>query len=172
MIQDFRIEIKWAVIFTALNLAWILLERMAGFHGPYLHLQPQITVLFILPTIAVYVLALREKKREFYRGGMNYIDGLISGAILTLLITLLSPLVQLLSAKLISPEFFRNAIEYSVGRGVMNRENAETYFSLNSYIRQALLANPVIGMITTSLVAYFIRTKPDSGSKISQARTF
>jgi hypothetical protein len=49
----------------------------------------------------------------------------------------------------------------------MNRENAETYFSLNSYIRQALLANPVIGMITTALVAYFIRTKADSGSKIS-----
>ncbi len=160
--KNLRTEIKWALIFSVLNLLWVLLERTAGLHGSRLHLHPQLTILFIFPTIAVYILALREKKNESFRGQMNYIDGMICGANLTLFITLLSPFVQIISTKLISPEFFKNSIDYSVAKGIMTREHAETYFSLNSYIRQSLLATPVIGLITSALVAYFLRTKPAS----------
>jgi len=71
----------------------------------------------------------------------------------------LTPLTEIITLYVISPEFFANAINYSVTSGHSTQLQAERYFNLSSYITQGLIGAPVMGLITSVIVAAFIRTK-------------
>jgi hypothetical protein len=83
----------------------------------------------------------------------------MSGLVITAIVTLLSPLTQYITSTVITPEFFPNAIRHSVSTGAMTQEAAEQYFSLRNYIIQRLIGAPVIGLVTTLIVAIFTRSK-------------
>lgn len=158
-IREYRTEIKWAMIFSGMTLAWMGLERLAGLHDRYIAYHPALTNLVAIPAITMYVLALRDKKKRDYHGQMNYLQGLISGLIITALVTVISPLTQVIIAHIISPHFFTNIIRYTTAHQLMPEQAARSYFSLNNYIRQALIGTPFIGFITSAIVALFIRSK-------------
>jgi hypothetical protein len=155
--NKYKIELKWAVIFSLMSLVWILFESLTGLHDTHIDKHPVYTNLFAIPAIIIYVLALIDKRKNFYQGVMTYKQGFVAGLIITLIITLLSPVVQIISLTIIAPDYFRNVIEYSVSEGMMNREEAENYFNLTSYILQALIFAPVMGIITTAIVAIFTK---------------
>lgn len=154
-----KTEITWAFIFMLMTLVWMVLERVAGLHDAHIDKHPIFTNIIAIPAIAVYVLALREKKKTFYNGVMTYRQGLSSGLTMTLFITLLSPLTQYITSAYITPDYFKNVIEYSVSHNYLTREAAEATFNMKSYIIQTIIGTPVMGLITTALVALFIRTK-------------
>ncbi len=116
----------------------------------------------MIPAIAIYVLALLDKRNNFYEGVMNYKQGLITGLIISLIITLIVPLTQLLISNVISPEYFANMIEYSVANDTLSREEAEAYFNLSNYIVQSIIATPILGIVTTLIVAFFVRKKSNA----------
>ena len=62
-------------------------------------------------------------------------------------------------SNIITPEYFPNIIEYSVGEGMMTLEEAENYFSLGSYIMQGSIGALIMGIITSAIVAFFIKKK-------------
>ena len=157
--KNIKIEIKWALIFVAMSLAWMLIEKLAGLHDAHIDKHPIYTNFIAIPAIAVYVLALNDKRKNFYGGSMSYQQGFISGLIITLIVTLLSPLTQYITSNIITPGFFANAIEYAVANGKTSREAAEAYFSLKNYIVQGLIGAPVMGVVTTAIVAIFTRGK-------------
>lgn len=157
--KNIKIEIKWALIFAAMSLAWMLIEKLAGLHDAHIDKHPIYTNFIAIPAIAVYVLALNDKRKNFYGGSMSYKQGFISGLIITLFVTVLSPLTQYITSTIITPDFFANAIEYAVANGKTSREAAEAYFSLKSYIVQGLIGAPVMGIVTTAIVAIFTRGK-------------
>ncbi len=157
--KNIKIEIKWALIFVAMSLAWMLIEKLAGLHDAHIDKHSIYTNFIAIPAIAVYVLALNDKRKNFYGGSMSYKQGFISGLIITLIVTLLSPLTQYITSTIITPDFFANAIEYAVANGKTSREAAEAYFSLKSYIVQGLIGAPVMGIATTAIVAIFTRGK-------------
>ena len=72
---------------------------------------------------------------------------------------MLSPLTQTITSLVITPEFFPNMIDYAVDKGKMSQPEAEAYFNLKSYIMQGLIGAPVMGLITTAIVAIFTRKK-------------
>jgi hypothetical protein len=41
----------------------------------------------------------------------------------------------------------------------MTRDAAEDFFNLKNYIIQGLIGAPVMGIITTAIVAYFVKRK-------------
>lgn len=63
-----------------------------------------------LPTIGIYTLALNDKKKNYYRH-MTLGQDSMSGFIITLILTTLSPFMQWLSTYVISPEYFSSATE-------------------------------------------------------------
>ncbi len=160
--RRYAIELKWGLIFVAMALAWMLLEKLAGLHSTHIDKHATYTNLFALPAIVVYVLALRDKRNNFYGGSMSWKQGFVSGLIITAIVTVLSPLSQIITSEIISPEYFANAIEYAVGSGALSREAAEAYFNLKSYILQGLIGAPVTGAITSAIVAIFIRKKGEA----------
>jgi hypothetical protein len=108
--KKLKIEIKWAILFSIMTLIWMVLEKLSGLHSKYIDYHLYLTNLFAIPAIWFMVLALKEKKRVFYYGQMNYKQGLISGIILSVIIALLSPLTQWVISYIISPEYFPGAI--------------------------------------------------------------
>jgi hypothetical protein len=117
-------------------------------------------MLFMIPAIWIYVLALKDKKLHYYNGVMSYKQGFISGLIITLLIALFSPLTQWIISCVITPEYFPNVIEYSLQSGYhKTREEAEAYFSLENYRKQSVIGALMMGIVTSFIVAFFVRNK-------------
>lgn len=164
MLKNYRIEIKWAFIFIGMMLLWMVLERLSGLHSTHIDKHPIFTNFIAIPAIAIYVFALRDKRKNFYGGNMTYMQGFISGLIITLIVSLLSPLTQVITSLLITPEFFENAINYAVSNGKMDQSAAEKYFNLNSYILQGLIGAPIMGIVTTAIVAIFTKRNNNTGS--------
>jgi hypothetical protein len=157
--NNYRIEIKWALIFVAMMLIWMAMERIAGFHDTHIDKHAIVTNLIAIPAIAIYVLALLDKRNNFYGGFMSYKQGFISGLIITLIVMLFTPFIQYITSTIITPDYFTNMIEYSVREGKMQQGEAEEFFNLRSYMIQASIGAPVMGLVTTAVVAFFTKKK-------------
>jgi hypothetical protein len=106
------------------------------------------------------VMALKDKKKNFYGGQMNYKQGLISGIVLSVIIALLSPLTQWITTNVISPEYFPNVIKRSVELGYYKTTaEAEANFNYQNYAKQGAFGALVMGIVTTAIAMIFIRSK-------------
>lgn len=157
--KNLKIEIKWGVLFVLSGLIWMIFEKAMGWHDVHLDQHASYTMFYAPIAIAIYVLALVDKKKNFYAGKMNYLQGFISGLLITLVVVLLTPLSQYISHEFISPEYFPNIIKLSVERQEMTLEEAEAHFTLMNYIHQSLMFAAFMGLITSAVVALFVRTK-------------
>lgn len=155
--KKIAIEIKWALIFICMTLLWMLMERLLGLHDIYIDKHPILTNFIAIPAIAIYVFALLNKRKSFYNGKMTYLQGFISGLIITFIISILSPITQLITSYIITPHYFSNVINYSVSNGLMSQDAAEAYFNIKSYIIQGLMGATLMGAVTAALVAFFTR---------------
>lgn len=157
--KKIKIEIKWGLLFILSGLIWMILEKSLGWHDALLEKHATYTLFYAPIAIAIYVFALLDKKRNFYQGRMNYLQGFISGLIITLVVVILTPLSQYISHEYISPEYFPNIIKLSVESGQMTQEEAEGHFTLMNYIHQSLIFAAFMGVITSAVVAIFTRSK-------------
>ncbi len=155
-----KIEIKWAIIFVLSQLLWMFLERIAGLHDKYIDKHESYTLFFGIVAIVLFVFALKDKRNNYYNNRMSYKEGFVSGLILTIFITLLSPLTQWITSTIITPDFFNNIIEHSIKAGYFkNLEEATATFNLKTYIIQSTIGAFIMGIFTTSIVALFIKKK-------------
>lgn len=156
------IEIKWSIIFTLAMLLWMYGEKLTGLHDEWIENHAFYSGFFSLVAIGVYLLALYDKRKNYYNGIMNWKEGFISGLFLTLFIVILSPLTQYVISKFISPEYFPNIIRYSVETGEMTRDQAENYFSLKNYIITSAVFAVISGVLTSAIAALLMRKKKKS----------
>lgn len=106
------------------------------------------------------VLAIKDKKKNFYSGNMTYWQGFVFGLIMSVFIALLSPLVQWIISYVISPEYFPNVIKRSVELGYYkNEEAAKSNFNYPNYAKQSTIAALVMGIITTAIAMIFLKAK-------------
>lgn len=157
--KNYSVEIKWAAVFIAMTLAWIYIEKLAGLHNEHIDKHPVYTNFIAIPAILIYLFAMFDKRKNFYQGQMSWKQGFICGLVITAIITLISPVTQLIVSEIITPEFFPNAIKYSVSTGYLKQEEAEKYFSLGNYIVQGLIGAPVMGIVTSAVTAFFAKSK-------------
>lgn len=155
-----KIEIKWALYFSIMTLAWMILEKVSGLHGKYIDYHMYLTNLFAIPAIIFMILALRDKKKNFYDGTMSYQKGLLSGIFLSLFIALLSPITQAITTFVITPEYFPNVIKRSVEIGYFSSTaEAEAQFNFQNYAINSTVFAFLFGVVTTAIVMLFLRTK-------------
>lgn len=154
------IEIKWGIIFSLVGLLWMVAEKVSGLHDTYLDYHLYLTNLFAIPAIIVMVLALRDKKKNYYEGDMTYSEGMLSGVVLSLVIAILSPLTQWITTYVITPDFFPLVIKRSVALGFYATEqDAASYFNYGNYARQGFLMSLMMGVLTTAICMIFIKSK-------------
>lgn len=157
--KKFSIEIKWGVIFSVVSLLWMFLEKGLGWHDENIAQHAIYTNIFAIVAILLYVFALLDKRKNFYNGKMTWTQGFVSGIIISVVVAILSPLAQYITHEFITPDYFTNVIDYSVESGAMTREAAEEYFNLKSYIIQSFFFALVVGVVTSAIVAFFVRRK-------------
>lgn len=157
--KNFKIEFKWAIIFTMTSLLWMLLEKTIGLHDIYIAKHAIYTNLYAIPAIVIYIFALKDKKINFYNNNISWSQGFVSGLYISIIIMILSPLVQYVTFTFITPNFFKNAIEYSVSNKLMKQEMAIIYFNLKNYITQGSIGSLSMGVVTAAIVALFIKSK-------------
>ena len=155
----FSIEIKWGILFAIAILVWAIIEKTVGLYRTSIQNYALYTNLFAFVAIALYVLGIREKKLKYYNGNMSWRQGFVSGVYMTVVITVFSPLCQIIIHKLIAPEFLPNMVAYKVSSGYLKKSAAETYFNLESYIYQSSQFALSMGIVTAAVVAYFVKTK-------------
>lgn len=153
------IEIKWGILFIVIQLLWMFGERVAGLHDENIEKHALVTNFFALIAIAVYVVALLDKRKNTYHGKMTWKQGFISGLIITVVVTIFTPLSQYITSAIISPHYFQNMIVYVVDTGKMTQEAAEANFNMKSYIIQSAVFAPVVGVITSAIVAIFTKKR-------------
>jgi amino acid transporter len=158
--KKFSIEFKWAIQFSLLSLVWVIVEKSMGLHDEKIAQQAIYTNLFAFLAVTIYYLSLRDKKKNYYLGQMDWKQGTVSGVALTFLISALVPMVQYVAYNYISPTFFDHMIEYSVQSKHMKRAQAEMFFNLNSYTIMAIFNALSMGVITSAIVALLLKTKP------------
>lgn len=155
--KKFAIEIKWGILFTIISLLWMFLEKGLGWHDEHIAQHAIYTNLFAIIAIVVYVFALLDKRKNFYGGKMTWSQGFISGIVVSVVVAILSPLAQYITHEFITPDYFENVITYSVDNGALSRSAAEEYFNLTSYILQSFFFALVVGVVTSAIVAYFVK---------------
>jgi len=69
----------------------------------------------------------------------------------------LTPLSQYITATFVTPDYFDNIIAYTTQQGLMEESEAREYFSLSNYMVQSLIAASVLGIVTTAIVAFFVK---------------
>lgn len=159
MIKKYAIELKWGVLFTVMTLLWMRLEKGLGWHDELIAKHAIYTNFVALPAIAFYVIALIDKRKNCYNGQMTYLQGFLSGFIISLVVMFLSPLTQVITFMYITPNYFENVIRYVVSQNQMSLQEAENYFNLSNYIRQSTLFAPLMGIATSAIVAIFVKRK-------------
>ena len=155
--KKLKIEFKWAIVFTITLLAWMLLEKTLGWHEENIANHWWLTMLFAPFAIFIYLLAVREKRRRVYNKKMTWLQGFISGVILTVFVALLSPISQYITHNYITPEYFKTVIEYSVTNDLMTRTKANDYFNITHYMWQSVFGALLFGVGTAAIVAVFVR---------------
>lgn len=155
--NNYKTEIKWAIVFFVVTLLWMFLERLVGLHDRYIDKHAVYTNFFAVVAIGVYVLALLNKRKHFYSGTMTYWQGVHSGLWLTLFIVILVPLAQFITHTWITPDYFNQVSKLAVKTGQMSSDQAQAYFSLAHYIQLSVIIAAVMGFVTTLVVAVFTR---------------
>jgi hypothetical protein len=160
--KRYTTEIKWGLIFTAVTLLWMVFEKLMGWHDTHIDQHATYTNIFAVLAIAVYVLALLDKRRRDLGGYMTWQQGFISGVIISVVVAILSPAVQLITHGIISPTYFEHAIAYAVSHDLSTQAEAESFFSLSSYLVQSAAGALLMGVVTAAVVALFVRRKGPS----------
>ncbi len=159
MMSKYKIEIKWAFIYTIASLAWMVFEKEMGWHDVHISKHPLYSTLFSFIGIIIYYFALREKKIISYHNNIHWKEAFVSGAIMTVFITILAIPVFYLTVNVISPAFFKNMTNYAVSSQVYTQEQAESYFNSQSYLLQIVGGSLSMGIVTSAVIAYIIQTK-------------
>lgn len=154
--MKFKTELKWGLIFMGSMMVWMLLERIVGLHDTHIDKHATYTNFFAIVAIIVYYLALRSKRAVDYEGSMTWKEGFLSGVIIALVVTILSPLGQLITSYFITPNYFTNIIQYSVEHGHQTQAEAEAYFNTKNYIILSTVSAPLLGVVTSAVVAFFL----------------
>ena len=157
--KNFSIEIKWALRFTLLTLAWAIGEKTIGLHDKHIENYGMCSLLFAFPAFLFFYLALAEKKKYFFNNQMVWKQGFITGIVISFIIALLNPIAQYVIYKSVSPNFFENIIAYKTKNTAMTLKTAQDIFNLKSYIIQTSFSGLSYGVITGAIVSFLIRNK-------------
>lgn len=161
--EKFKIEFKWASIFTGINLIWIYIEKYLGLHNEYIDYHSIVSLVMLIPLSLCIFMSLSQKRQDYYNGKMTWQKAFLSGSLLSLLVAGLSPGPIYVMTQYVSPDFFEIARNASAERGV-NQEITKQLFNLNTYISQAIMFYLAFGVMISAIVGLIVQKKSRQNS--------
>lgn len=166
--KDFRIELRWGIIFSLLTMILGFVEKMfLGWHDQHIdqqlgnHFLLLLTLFFI-----VFYLGIREKRNTYYKGKLTWKQGIVSGGAMAVIIAILSPLSVFFIYHYISPDYFNNMIDYQIHKEnfPMPEQGARDFFSMSSYIILEISTDLSFGIGAAAILSLFLRTSKSKKS--------
>lgn len=154
MNQIIRSELKWALIYFVLLIAYLFAGKLLGVFSQNIDKHGIFSTLFIIPTIVIYVLAIREKRKKHYHNVLTYWKGVKSALILTFFMVLLGTVTPSI-ATAIAPEYYENSISYAVERGDFTQEQAEEFYNPGTRTKNEIIGTTVFGIILSLIIPLF-----------------
>jgi hypothetical protein len=152
---------KWAAIYMAMTLGWALLGKALGMHDVRIQYNLLFNTAVVIPSFPIYLWAIREMTGA---RPTAYGRRVVSGLLLTGFITVLGPLNPVISMRVISPQFFENAIRYVVDSGMMREAEARQQFNLTAFVAQGFIGGPIFGLVLSLIVAIVPRSRRDAAA--------
>lgn len=149
--KKYQQEIKWGLLFVGMQLLWMTGEKLSGLHDVNIEQHALYTNLIAIPAMLMYLAAFLAIRKNA-GGQLRFAHAMRSGLVITLVVTLLSPLTQFLTVEVISPAYFENASAFAVDNGMMNESQAAEYFNLNNYLLLTVILTPIMGMLTSLII--------------------
>lgn len=162
--KDYRIELRWALLISLVTIIWNFIEKsFLNWHDEFIGSQfgNHFLMLTILYFICFYI-AISEKKKVFYDGEITWRRAFASGATISIIVALLSPLIVFFNYYYISPDYFDNMIQYQTQKESfpMSLEGAQEIFNMKSFMFiEGFSLSLCLGFIVSAIVAYPIRNK-------------
>jgi hypothetical protein len=156
--MKYDIELKYGLGITLASLLWLTAEMLVGLHDQYIELHPTVTFVGILVPIAGAVYGTLERRTKT-SGVFTWQTALVYGLVRTAIVTVLAVPAQYVFHTFINPNFFAQAIAFTEQTGYAD---SEAYFSLTSYMRQAVLGSLILGVIlSVALAILYQRPEPE-----------
>lgn len=156
-----KFEVMWAIYFIATLILWMVFEKAVGLHDVHFDKHENVSYVFSIFAIGIYIFYMKAKRKQL-ANNVNYLNLLYGGIITSIGVAILTPLAQYIINVYISPDFFQNAINFTVENNKKSLEEAEAYFNLSNYIMISTIFSLVMGIVTSAIVAIFFR-KPIKG---------
>lgn len=163
--MKYQTEAKWSVIFFSTTILWMLFEKMMGWHGERVADHANFSIIYDGLFISVYVFAFWDKRRLTGFNSFSWTKGFKFGMVITSFFTLLSPLIQTITHKLISPDFFPNIIELAVKHDLLTLAEAQNKFNLGNYILENIIGTFALGTICSILLAFVFKRDKNTKEK-------
>lgn len=155
--KKYVIEIKWVLIFCVVVLVWMVFEKVMGWYGFKIEKYFYMINIFGLVVIVIYVLVFWEKWEKL-GGQMIWKQGFMFGLIISIIVGLLSLVMQWIIYVLIFLEYFFNVIVYLVEVGYYDLfEVVVEYFNLQFYMMQGGIGVVIMGVVILVVVVIFLK---------------
>lgn len=163
-----KIELLFAIICSIVIMLWAILEKYLGFQDYKIDQQMYFSLLLAFPLFVIIFFALKTKINKYYHGKISFKNGVISGIVLSLFIALLFPIVQWIISFVISPDYFKNAINHNLGSGYYKTfTDAKAQYNYANFVRQGILKFLSLGVICSAIIMLILRTEDKQDKNIS-----
>jgi len=162
--KSFKIELRWAILYSLAIMGWGMVEQKLGWHDVHISIQ---LVFHLLATIAimtvVLIVMIKQKRTNYYKGKMEWKQGIVTGGKFAVITAALSVLTQYFIYHYISPDFFSHAIAYVTNKAhhPMSLKDAKEIFSMKSYIVQGIQDCFSFGLVLSAIVAFALKKTPE-----------
>lgn len=156
-----KVTLTYGIIYALASLLWISMEYALGFQTNYVEVQPVVTLLFLVPAVYIMYRGMKSHRVIVHerQAPYNYFMAFMSGFNITVIATLLSPVVSYIFHSYVNPDFFDTMIRESVSTMRMTEDMAKAYFNQQSYIQQGIVGGLISGSVISAILAVFLRDK-------------
>jgi uncharacterized membrane protein YbhN (UPF0104 family) len=162
-----RTAFRWGVGIGIVNMLWLYLAYYLGLHTNGIYVFQVFMLVWLLLTVAGYVLALRAAKRE--NPSLAYLGGLAVGVGVALVSAAVAVVAQIGYFKFVHPEWphvmAQQTREHFSAQG-LSAEDVESRvqesrntFTLTNYAVTSAITALVVGAVLSGVIMLFLRRR-------------
>ena len=154
--MKFKIEVQYSLLIFVVTLFWVVFEKQMGWHDVHIADHATFSLIYDFILLTLFAFAFLTQRVAHVEKARSWWSRLGFGIRISLMVTVLSPLVQWLIHEVISPNFFENIINYAVENNYLSTNEAVAKFNLKNYVFENLIGTSIIGFIYSLLLATII----------------
>jgi len=147
--------IRYGVLFALAIFLWAVAETALGLHGRYIRYHEYLSYFFAVPSVGImyWGMCAGQQNRP---GGMGFRSAFRKGLGITVVVSLLCPVVWYVFCVYVNPDFLGNMARHAVETKQMAPPLAAKRFSLSGHLLVSALSTAVVGAVISLVIAVIV----------------